>query len=93
MNMPHVQTCDVTECAYNKHRECYALAITVGDKTDAMCDTFWVSVYRLHLRYEHSVPPPPSLSKRILPFFSPPDFPMHPPCGVHWPPAPGRDHQ
>lgn len=41
MQMPHVQTCEMTGCAYNKHRQCHALAITVGDQQGPMCDTFW----------------------------------------------------
>ncbi|OQA04128.1 MAG: hypothetical protein BWY69_00098 [Planctomycetes bacterium ADurb.Bin401] len=43
MQMPHVQTCDMTDCAYNKHNQCHASAITVGDAetNSAMCDTFW----------------------------------------------------
>ena len=41
MNIPHVQTCDMTDCAYNRHRQCHAIAITVGDSKAALCDTFW----------------------------------------------------
>ncbi|OHB50063.1 MAG: hypothetical protein A2Y10_14015 [Planctomycetes bacterium GWF2_41_51] len=43
MQMPHVQTCDMTDCAYNKHNQCHAKAITVGDAEtqSPMCDTFW----------------------------------------------------
>ena len=41
MQMPHVQTCDMTDCAYNKHRQCHAKAVTIGDEQDPMCDTFW----------------------------------------------------
>ena len=42
MEMPHIQTCDVEECAYNRHRECHALAITVGGpEGEPLCDTFW----------------------------------------------------
>lgn len=41
MQMPHVQTCDMTDCDYNKHKQCHAMAITVGDEQNAMCDTFW----------------------------------------------------
>ncbi len=42
MEMPHIQTCDVDECAYNRHNECHALAITVeGTEGEPLCDTFW----------------------------------------------------
>lgn len=42
MQMPHVQTCEMTDCAYNKHMQCHAMAITVGDIQGPMCDTFWL---------------------------------------------------
>jgi hypothetical protein len=35
----HVLSCSVSECAYNKKRECHALGIKVGSD-HAMCDTF-----------------------------------------------------
>ncbi|MCE5186801.1 MAG: DUF1540 domain-containing protein [Planctomycetaceae bacterium] len=41
MEMPEVQSCDVLECAYNKQRQCHALAITVGDSGKPRCETFW----------------------------------------------------
>jgi hypothetical protein len=41
MQMPHVQTCDMTDCAYNKHKQCHAIAITIGDEQGPKCDTFW----------------------------------------------------
>lgn len=41
MDMPDVQSCDVLECAYNKQRECHAIAITIGDSSTPHCDTFW----------------------------------------------------
>lgn len=41
MDMPDVQSCDVLECAYNKQRECHAMAITIGDSGTPRCDTFW----------------------------------------------------
>lgn len=40
MNMPKVSKCEVTECAYNDMNKCHALAITIGDGTHPMCDTF-----------------------------------------------------
>lgn len=41
MDMPKVISCQVTDCCYNRDRQCHALAIQVGD-TDAhpLCDTF-----------------------------------------------------
>ena len=40
MDMPSVKRCDAEECAYNKGRQCHALAITVGDEMHPRCDTF-----------------------------------------------------
>jgi hypothetical protein len=42
MQMPQIQTCDMTDCAYNKNKQCHAMAITVGDEQNPMCDTFWM---------------------------------------------------
>ncbi len=39
MDMPKVEMCGVTQCAYNRERQCHAWAITVGDDTPK-CDTF-----------------------------------------------------
>jgi hypothetical protein len=39
LQMPHVQTCSVTECGYN-HGGCHAYAITVGGTDHASCDTY-----------------------------------------------------
>jgi hypothetical protein len=41
MEMPVVNECAVQECAYNRDRACHALAITVGDRQHAHCDTFF----------------------------------------------------
>jgi len=41
MDLPDVQSCDVLECAYNKNRQCHAIAITIGDSGTPRCDTFW----------------------------------------------------
>ncbi len=43
MMMPPINSCVVTECAYNTDQTCHAKAITVGDGvgTHAMCDTFF----------------------------------------------------
>lgn len=40
IRMPIISNCEVTECSYNKDKMCHTLAITVGDSTCAMCDTF-----------------------------------------------------
>ncbi len=40
MNMPKVTQCSAEQCAYNTGEICHALAITVGDTTHPMCDTF-----------------------------------------------------
>ncbi|WP_136516191.1 DUF1540 domain-containing protein [Geomonas edaphica] len=40
--MVKITSCNVTQCAYNKHNSCHTLAITVGGPSDACpeCDTF-----------------------------------------------------
>lgn len=40
-DMPRIQACDVTECAYNIEKNCHAVAITVGNSQTAKCDTFY----------------------------------------------------
>lgn len=40
MDMPKVSQCDVADCAYNESDHCHALAITIGDQSHPMCDTF-----------------------------------------------------
>ncbi len=40
---PKVLDCNVTECSYNSNKQCHAVAITVGDSTCAMCDTYFKS--------------------------------------------------
>lgn len=41
LEMPHVDECSVTSCAYN-HDGCHAFAITVGGHDhSASCDTFF----------------------------------------------------
>ncbi|MDP9643484.1 hypothetical protein J2S53_003429 [Actinopolyspora lacussalsi] len=40
MEMPIVNECDATDCAYNQHQACHALAITVGEPANPRCDTF-----------------------------------------------------
>ncbi|MFR9728002.1 DUF1540 domain-containing protein [Saccharopolyspora sp. MS10] len=40
MRMPAVTECTAESCAYNDHHTCHALAITVGQRSHAECDTF-----------------------------------------------------
>lgn len=41
-NMVKISSCNVTQCAYNRHNACHTLAITVGGPEDICpnCDTF-----------------------------------------------------
>jgi hypothetical protein len=41
VNMSKVSQCKVSECAYNADNACHAIAITVGDGDNPMCDTFF----------------------------------------------------
>jgi hypothetical protein len=43
MEMPVVNRCEATSCAYNRDRMCHATAITVGDVSHAHCDTFFTA--------------------------------------------------
>ncbi|MHC4926454.1 MAG: DUF1540 domain-containing protein [Planctomycetota bacterium] len=38
--MATVTKCDVSGCSYNSDSLCHALAITIGDESNPMCDTF-----------------------------------------------------
>ncbi len=40
MQMSKVHECEAIDCAYNAERTCHTMAITVGDGSCAMCDTF-----------------------------------------------------
>lgn len=40
IEMPEVKKCEVSQCVYNMENNCHARAITVGDGSNAMCDTF-----------------------------------------------------
>ncbi|MGA7983147.1 MAG: DUF1540 domain-containing protein [Chromatiaceae bacterium] len=40
VDMPAVEACSVTECAYNLDSDCHARAITVGNGTHPGCETF-----------------------------------------------------
>lgn len=41
MEMPKVNQCDASECAYNTDHMCHALAVTIGDPDSPLCDTFF----------------------------------------------------
>lgn len=41
IEMPLVKKCDVENCAYNTDKKCHAKAITIGDKSNPQCDTFF----------------------------------------------------
>lgn len=40
MEMPTITECQVDACAYNTSTTCHAMAITVGNTTHPVCDTF-----------------------------------------------------
>jgi hypothetical protein len=40
IEMPPVQSCSVTDCAYNVDSDCHAKAITIGDGVHPGCDTY-----------------------------------------------------
>ncbi len=46
MQMPAVTECTAEKCAYNNNHTCHALAITVGQQSDARCDTFTTAAER-----------------------------------------------
>ncbi|NYI04847.1 DUF1540 domain-containing protein [Allostreptomyces psammosilenae] len=41
MQMPVINECAVDACAYNQEHACHALAITVGGRDHAQCDTYF----------------------------------------------------
>ncbi|MBI5442380.1 MAG: DUF1540 domain-containing protein [Deltaproteobacteria bacterium] len=41
--MSVVKGCNARDCAYNVNEACHALAITVGEGADPICDTFFPS--------------------------------------------------
>lgn len=43
MKMPKVKDCSVSDCAYNEKKACHAMAVTIGEASDPMCDTFFQS--------------------------------------------------
>jgi hypothetical protein len=40
VDLPVIEECAVDACAYNRDRHCHAQAITVGNSSMALCDTF-----------------------------------------------------
>jgi hypothetical protein len=38
--VPQVLDCKVKSCSYNKDATCHTMAITIGQGSDPMCDTF-----------------------------------------------------
>lgn len=40
MKTSHVKGCDVSNCSYNQNSQCHTMAITIGEGSDPMCDTF-----------------------------------------------------
>lgn len=54
MDMPDVTRCDVEQCAYNRDQQCHALAITIGDQTHPMCDTFFQSSQKGGAAQQHA---------------------------------------
>jgi hypothetical protein len=40
IKMPMISSCDVTNCSYNTDKKCHTMAITVGDSSCAICDTY-----------------------------------------------------
>ncbi len=39
MDMPKITSCNAEKCAYNRDQECHAMAITVGNDGNPLCDT------------------------------------------------------
>lgn len=39
LDMPQVQACSISDCAYNVGSRCHARAITIGDGVHPGCDT------------------------------------------------------
>lgn len=46
--MVPIMSCDLVDCAYNKHKSCHTLAITVGGPKDPCpsCDTYLPGPHR-----------------------------------------------
>lgn len=48
IEMPMVEECMVSACAYNMDNGCHARAITIGDGTHPGCDTFLMESHHTH---------------------------------------------
>lgn len=40
LELPVIQACDASECAYNLDSKCHARAVTIGGGSHPACDTF-----------------------------------------------------
>ena len=52
IEMPTVDECAVTHCAYNVSRSCQARAITVGDGIHPACDTYLPGTHHVTDRHQ-----------------------------------------
>lgn len=48
LEMPLVDHCSITQCAYNRDQTCHARAITVGNGVHPGCDTFFDNHEHIH---------------------------------------------
>ena len=48
IDMPAVEECDATGCAYNVDRACHARAITIGHGVHPGCDTYVEAGHHVH---------------------------------------------
>lgn len=39
--MPLIVSCSGSHCSYNRDMTCNAMAVTIGEKGDAVCDTYY----------------------------------------------------
>lgn len=51
MDMPAVKNCRVEDCVFNHDRNCSARAITVGDGSTPLCDTYYAG--SKHIKKSH----------------------------------------
>jgi hypothetical protein len=40
MHLPVISECSAESCAYNSDHTCHAAAVTIGDVSEPVCDTF-----------------------------------------------------
>ncbi|MCW8194479.1 DUF1540 domain-containing protein [Proteobacteria bacterium 005FR1] len=55
VEMPEVKSCVATSCVYNIDESCNARAITVGDGSEADCDTYYHGSSHTNKHYEAGV--------------------------------------